>query len=304
MDIKNLVKEHYEIGLITDIKKTTFGSGNTFIIETENEKYIAKVNNKANEIKIYNDIQKLVSLSGIKQPRVILTKYKELITPFGLVLYEYINGETLAEFDDQTELKALNYMFKYNQELKKIHIEENEFQIENDWDRIKSLDYVCNEVPKRISDLNIEPKFKEELLSGISVLSKYKIFLDNMDKQIIHSDLGADNFLVSNREICAIIDFSPEINNELYSLAHFTYWNYMWRAEKFEKKVINGYLDNYYEQNNSKNHKQEFYLLLLQASIFRVLGPLFEISRSKSQDFSRLDKRMELMRWIKKELIC
>lgn len=301
MDIEKLVKLYYKIGIIVDLRKTVFGSGNTFVIKTESERYIAKLNNKANEIEIYNRVQKQLLLSGVNQPRIILTKYKKLIAPHGLVLYEYIQGDTFSHFDKDMEEKALRYIFKYNQELKNVQFEGCELLVQNDWDRIKSLDYICNEVPQRIIDLKIKQEWKEALLDGIEVLTKYKEQLGKLDKQIIHSDLGADNFLVLNNEICAIIDFSLEINHELYSLAHFIYWNYMWSEKELEKKVIDRYINNYYGYINNAN--KDAYLLLLRASLFRVLGPLFEISHSEIRDYTKLRKRIELLMWIKKVLI-
>lgn len=302
MDIVKLVKLYYQIGSLVAVKKTVFGSGNTFLIETETDNYVAKLNNKANEIEIYNRVQKQLLLSGINQPGIILTKSKKLIAPHGLVLYEYIQGDTFASFDKDMEKKALRYLFRYNQELKKVQIDECELMVQNDWDRIRSLDYICNEVPQRIIDLKIDQEWKEVLLDGIEVLIKHKGQLGKLHKQIIHSDLGADNFLVLDDEICAVIDFTLEINHELYSLAHFIYWNYMWSANELEKKVIDHYFNNYYGQINNSN--KDFYLLLLRASIFRVLGPLFNISHSKTPDYTKLSKRIELVKWIKKVLIC
>jgi len=304
MDIANLIKEHYKIGSIINVKNTAFGSGNnTFIIEAETGKYVAKLNSKGYEIEIYNLAQKQLLSSGINQPEIILTNSEQLMTSHGLVMYEYFEGETLEHFNKDMEEKALRYIYRYNQALKKVQIKESELLVQNDWDRIRSLDYVCNEVPRRIMDLRLDEKWKEILLFDIGLLNNYKEHLERLDKQIIHSDLGASNFLVLDGEISVVIDFSPDINNELYSLAHFIYWNYLWISNELNRTAIDNYLDSYYQKASPRVNNTDFYLLIFRATMFRTLGPLFEISHSEKQDYSKLSKRIKLLKWAEEELI-
>lgn len=303
MYIEKLVKNYYEVGKIVDIKKTTFGSGDTFIIVTESDNFLVKLNNKKYEIKLYNLVQNQLSTAGINQPRIIRLKSGDLIGPNGIVMYEYIEGETFEHFDKEMETKALEYIFKYNQELKKVKIEQLELEVINDWDRIRSLDYICNEVYQRIINIKIDQEWKEVLFQVIEILNNNKNYINKLPKQLIHSDLSADNFIVSDGKIHAVIDFSPDIKHELYSLSQFVYWNYMWCTKELEKREIDQYFENYYSNVNSERVNKDFYILLFLASVFRTLGPLFEISKSEIPDYRRLTKRIELIKWIMKELI-
>ncbi len=304
MNIKALLKKHYQIGRITDIRKTVYGSGNTFIVMTEADSFIVKFNNKEYEIELYNLVQRLLKRVRINHPRVIKLTSGDLIGPDGIVMFEYIKGETLEQFNKNIEIKALKYISKYNQELKNVNIDHIELKVISDWDRIRSLDYICSGVPKRIIDIKIYKEWKEVLLHGIEILNNNKNYINKLPKQLIHSDLGADNFIILDEEIHAIIDFSPDIKNELCPLSHFIYWNYMWCNEKLEKRVIDQYFENYYSNFDTERINKDLYFLLLQASIFRVLGPLFEISKSENPDYRRLNKRIDLIRWIKNELVC
>jgi Ser/Thr protein kinase RdoA (MazF antagonist) len=302
--IAQLIRDYYDIGNITTVKNTAFGSGNnTFIVETDNNKYVAKLNSKFYEIEIYNRVENQLRSSIINQPSIILTNSGQLMAPRGLVIYQYVQGNTLTHFDKDMEKKALRYIYQYNQELKKVSIEDRDLLVENDWDRIRSLDYIFYEAPERIMDLDFNYQWKELLLGGIADLSNHRHHLKTLNKQLIHSDLGASNLLVLDDEICAVIDFSPSINHELYSLAQFVYWNYLWRAKKLNKEDIDQYFNDYYRLSDSEEDKRAFCLLLVNACVFRVLGPLFEMSPSNDQDYGKLEKRFELLRWAKENLL-
>lgn len=303
MNIKLSIDKYYSIGLIINIQKTEYGSGNTYLVMSENGKFIAKVGNKEYELRLYDRVQKNVENIGIMQPRIVQTLSGNLISENGLVLFEYIKGETHKFVTNSFELKVVEAIYEYNQQLKNIPFNLSEFEVQNDWDRIKSLEYICNEADDVILDLLIDDAWKYILIESIGVLSGEKERLLALDKQIIHSDLGADNFIFSGNEVIAVIDFTPCINNELYALAQFVYWNYLWRIAKPQKNSIDLYLEHYYQRSVKEEHYRDFYSLLLNASIYRILGPLFEISKSEKKDYSRLRKRFEIVDWIKEDLL-
>lgn len=303
MNLKLTIDKYYQIGLIIDIQKTEYGSGSTYIVESESGRFIAKLMNKEYEIILYDRIQNNLKHAGIKQPQVIQTVNGNLISLDGLVLFEYIDGESYRFVNDSAELKVIEAIYEYNQQLKNVSYCTSEFEIENDWDRIRSLDYICNKANERIIGLKIDQVWENILFEAIGILRGEKEYLNELDRQIIHSDLGADNFILKDNEVLAVIDFTPDINNELLALAHFVYWNYLWRTTQPQKSSIDFYLEQYYKREVKEKYHNDFYLLLLNASVYRILGPLFEISKSDKKDYSRLSKRFEIAEWIKEELL-
>jgi len=303
MDLKRTIDENYQIGIIIDIQKTEYGSGNTFIVVSEKGKFIAKLMNKEYEIILYDRVQKSLHSSAIKQPRVIQTISGNLICLDSLVLFEYIEGETKKYAIDLIELNLIDVIYEYNQELKNISFSISEFEVQNDWDRIRSLDYICNEANERILGLQIEEEWRKSLLESIGILRDKKESIDELDTQIIHMDLGADNFILKDNVVFAVIDFTPDINNELYALAHFVYWNYLWRSDHHHKSSIDFYLNHYYKSNEQEVDYHNFYLFLLNASVYRILGPLFEMSNLEEKNYRSLIRRFEIVDWIKKELL-
>lgn len=288
-NLKELLQNNFDIGEIIDIQETQFGSGGTFLVETYRGRYIGKTKNKPGEVELYNLVQKYLRGSEINQPELIPARSGKLLGEDGIALFEYIPSNTLKQFKGEMERKAINYIYGYNQELKKIPLAEVNLGLENDWDRLRSLNYICAEARKRIKSTSLQEDWKNAILEGIEVLAENQDELAQLPHQLIHSDLGADNFLVSAGDIIAVIDFSPDINNELYSLAHFTYWNYLWLAKELKKEALQAHL-NYY---GNTVHERVFFLLLLQASILRVLGPLFE------KKLQHLEKRVKIMDWLK-----
>ncbi|MDF2935492.1 MAG: hypothetical protein K0Q90_865 [Paenibacillaceae bacterium] len=101
-------------------------------------------------------------------------------------------------------------------------------------------------------------------------------------KQLVHGDLGSDNFLFQGDTVCSVIDFTPEIASELYGLCQFLYWNVLWQEESASSLYAWG--KRYSEQPD----EELFNCFMLQASLFRVTGPLLNGS-------SNVDKRIKLL---------
>ena len=106
-------------------------------------------------------------------------------------------------------------------------------------------------------------------------------------KQLIHSDPGPDNILFNGDSVYSIIDFTPEYENEIYSLCQFCYWNFYWRGAEIRS---DNWLNLYWQRETSTAEKRLFQLYMVKAALFRVAGPLMAGNTNLEQRFDILEQ--------------
>ncbi|QVK19077.1 phosphotransferase [Mycoplasmatota bacterium] len=282
--IETIIKKDYTLHPLR-IEKVESGSGSTYLIKTFKNQYIGKLNNRKSIINIYEKVEPILNKQGINQCKVIRSN-KNLLTVNDFVLYTYIPGYTYHQFNPIQEKNALLYMKKYHQILKTVPFVEDELPLENHWDKMRSIDYLINELTPITNDKDIH--------KGIDILSQYKYVLKNLPKQLIHSDLGPDNFIFNQDEVISIIDFTPDYNHELYSLGHFIYWNYLWDNHNIQKIDLLNYFHYYKEYSDLEDI---FLIILLHVALIRILGVLMIDHKKK------INKRLDILRQLLKIIV-
>ncbi len=266
MDLDKLLKKNYGIEAI-QIEKTHFGSGNTYYIKTMTDEFLAKFNNRKEFIAIYEKIEPLLTKENLKQSKIIKTKRSQNSID-NFVLYEYIKGETHQKLTEIKLNNAIIYMKKYHTILKRFPFKQEDLPINTAWDKARLDDFIKTDD----SDIRI----------GLEILTKQRELINVLPKQLIHSDLGPDNFLFIENEVESIIDFTPFYHHEYYALAQFLYWNYLWINPKINKEEIDQYLF-IYQNEVTKSQQHLFYLLILQVAIYRIHGIILENSGKSIQ---------------------
>jgi len=292
MGLEKIILLNYNITPI-HITKTQSGSGNTAIVKSEDATYLVKWNERADFVAIINRTQHFLNSVGIKQNKIIKTVNQELKTDDGIVLYEYCEGVQYKELNFSQIEHTIKYLKTYNDNLKKIVFKEDDIQVINYWDLAKSIDFMTNQFPKKLSLFELSYYQQELLLKAIEIIQINKETLSK-DRQLIHGDLGQDNILFKGDEVICFIDFTPEYNHELYSLCQFLYWNVLWLNQDVNEEGLNRYLSLY-----SNNYNPElFHYLLLEACLFRLIGPMMELLNRGEKTVLQLNKRFMILKTI------
>ncbi len=255
MNIKEHIEQHFNVSVL-EIRPTSNGSGMTFDIITRTGRYIAKLGERSDFLSVYRKVWPVLEEAGLKQSHIV---YSDDI----LTLYEWLNGETEKLLTPEKMGNAVLYIKRYNEVLKQISSDEIKIQRMNAWDDAGSLSFLLDEFPQTVHYSTFPCA-----AYVIKCLTKGREILENLPKQLIHSDLGADNFLFIDDKVNAIIDFTPQIAPEIYGLCQFLYWNVLWKEENTCSLLK--WAAMYSEQIN----REVFYLLMLQTALFRVVGPL------------------------------
>lgn len=294
MELHAIIEANYNLNSIMKIEKTKNGSGNAFLVETKNEKYIAKTNERADFLHIYEKVQNKLNQLNLLQSRIIKTNNSEVMTSEGIALYEFIDGDNYDKLSKMQCESAIKYINEYNKALSFVPFKKEELIIKNNWDKAKSIDFIVNEFPNILTELELEIQDKKNIYEVINILSKNREKMSKQKKQLVHSDLGADNFIYINNKVISIIDFTPEYNYELYSLCQFIYWDYLWYAPNINVCEIDNYL-RVYNLSDIDIEYNIFYIILLNSALYRIVGPLLDMFDKNIKDYNGLKKRFSII---------
>lgn len=283
MDVISFVKKHYNINAKAVSK---YPNKDVWLIKSSDEIYILKDNQRFDYLLIEEEANKILNRNHIVTHQIIKNTDGYLCTG-SFALFTYVPGVYKENFSLDEIESSLSFLAEYNKALAKV--KNHDLDKITEYDDAKDYDYLINELPKRIASYQIGEAKKALISKGIQIIKDNQIKIESLPKQIIHADLGSDNFLFYKGFIYSIIDFTPDYDIEDYSLAQYIYWSVyhsqIWNYEKIE--IIK---DIYYTKSGKKDPNL-LYPLLIKAALFRII-PQLNIGNTS------LDKRFSFLEFI------
>ncbi|NOU94337.1 phosphotransferase [Paenibacillus sp. LMG 31456] len=295
MSIQEILKNEYDVCEILELQDMSKSSP-CYQIVTAETSYVLKQVERLDFLKTYHKVQNVLNNQGLLQGRLIPTRENELMSKTGYSLIEYVPGEALEEYNDEQFISIIKYLYKYNQILREVPFEANEIEEVNNWDKVKSVVFICHKVEEILNEFELEEKSKFLLKNAKKVLSDHADYFNRNNKQLIHSDLGPGNIVFCNNKIQTIIDFTPEYENELYSLSQFLYWTCLWDfSESTSLDRIRSTLKIYFNEDVPQEIYEGLFLYLLKACMFRIMGPILNDTHNGVLNMSKVKKRMSAL---------
>lgn len=188
---------------------------------------IEKIKKGRNDILLVNNkyIVKKASKKILEAEKVFLKEYEDFFIEKivrdniknGYTVYKYIEGSQLNKLEDVK--KCLNEILNIIEKYKKIEVNGygDIFRLRNTW-----KDFLLEESYIKSKDIkNDNIGMKEIALRKIEELGKSEI-----DKKLIHGDLGSFNIICKNQKIVGIIDPRTIVGDPLYDFIYFIFSNH------------------------------------------------------------------------------
>lgn len=296
MERKSLIQNVgnlYDIGSVISVEPTSRGSGSSYVVKTPSACYILKTAERADFTSIYAHAWPLLNENHLRAPRIIRTNSGALMAENRWVLYEFLPGDTLDALNAKQRASALRSMRSLLHALRGFPLS-HPIERVNHWDLAKSYGFIAHKFLPRYGE-PLPESLHAAINPAISHLRHFEPRYNALNKQLIHADLGPDNFLFSGDEVSAVIDFTPEYAPELYSLCHFVYWNDLWQVERITRGQIQAPLNEYCGQETPDLLCETFHFLFLQCTLFRAIGPLLDMLHQTPPNFDQVNKRIELV---------
>ncbi len=191
---------------------------------------------KENQVFIIKDryVVKKAEKNILKAEKYFIENNKKIKTPQilyyneeqGYIVYEYIRGDIIHEINNVDNCLLCIYNIINNYEKIKIDGCGSIFNLKDNW-----ISFVKDEFERQSIYIN-DNILKKEIIQQIEVLSKY-----NIQKRLIHGDLGGFNIICKNGKIQGIIDPRCLIGDPIYDFIYFIFSSYN-IAKKIDYKSI------------------------------------------------------------------
>lgn len=266
MDAKAFVKKHYNIDAVAVSKHP---SKELWLIKTDDQVYVLKDNQRYDYLQLENEANKYLYKSHITTREIIKNVNGYLCTG-SFALFTYVPGTYKDSFSLDEIESSLTFLAIYNKALKNVPYQS--LDIISELDEVKELSYLVNTLPTKINTFQISDDNKKTLTIAVNILKDNQQELKKLPKQLIHADLGADNFLFYKNYIYSIVDFTPDYDSEEYALAQYIYWciyhSDVWNHDKIE------IIKNIYLSKSDLKEIDLLYPLLIKAALMRIVPNL------------------------------
>jgi len=298
MNIERQLRADYQLGEITEITDMST-SANCYLVVTDNGSFVFKHAGRLDFVQAYEKAAQALRKQGMIAARVFRTTVGSLLTEQGFSLAEYIPGDTPESFTEGEFREAVLYIGRLNRALSDVPFSAAELLSVNVWDKVKSTEFLCDNINYVLAKCEFNPYDRQLLSDAGKLLVKNRDVLQGNPKQLIHTDLGPGNIIFANSKVTAMIDFTPEYENELYSLAQFLFWTCLWKGSvAIATQKIRLAINTYYAVDNQQDAggAQYLFVYLLKACLFRTFGPILDMLEQGKLDTSRLAGRLQAIK--------
>lgn len=221
MDLEKIIKDNYNLDIISITKNEDSSDGNVYNIKTKDNKYIAKIYN--DKEKAENMINLHTSLNELYIPKIIMTKNKKYLLEIEnkyIIVYTFLEGKQIS-----TYIKENND--KYNEEI---------------------IILIAKEL-KKFHDLTLNKKYNLQTIE----------FANNLERQsVLHFDLTKENIFIKDDKI-GFIDFDDvKYGDSVCDIGILLSFLFVSKKRGVDKNSIKIFLDNYYENEELKNKELKF----------------------------------------------
>lgn len=298
MNIEQSLMQEFGLDHIRSTSLLPGGSVNCHLVVTSDQSYVYKPAGRADFVRVQDRMQRALNERGHLQARVIPTRTGQLITSDGHTLLEFIPGEVPERFSQGQLQSVIRYSHSYNRALSSVPFAPEELAQDSIWDKAKSLDFICSQAESAGYLAALDGADSHLLSQAICLLRDQTTLLQALPQQLVHSDLGPGNVVFAGERVRTIIDFTPDYQHELYSLAQLLYWTCLYEWDDASLERLKAALPIYYGGDGALTEQNKFLLFiqLIKACLFRVIGPLLQMIETKNLHPSRLTKRLAAVR--------
>lgn len=291
LPIEQQIQQYYSLDTILSVNQTDhFG---VWMLETSQGRFVAKLGQREDHLRLHVRAQQALQEHGLRCNLVVPTAEGSLLTPQGLALFAWVQGECVRTLDAVRRDAALTYLPTYLQALATVPCSEEDFYRRNGWDDAQSLDYLLTYFPEQLAGMPLSGENRAVFLGAIERLRVMQPRLQLLARQLIHGDLGPDHFLFDGNQVIAVIDFTPAYDSPLYAVAQFIYWDDLYPNPSTSCRVL---LERFRPLNRCGAEDNLVLDMLLRAALYRAAGPLLEMARLTMFDHERLRPRITCLR--------
>lgn len=219
IDLFKILQNNYNIQIIGIEKNSESSTGNVYLINTVDSKYIVKVYCNYEHTQSMINLYDLLNKNDFYVPKIIQTKNKENYKKYNdtyVVIYSFLEG---IQFKKIIQTANNNIISKLAREIRKLH------------DLIENITFNLKPI-----NFNVNYEFKRQ--------------------SILHFDLTKDNIFI-NQDKIGFIDFDDaKYGPAIYDVTIATSLLFLSKSRGAELDKIRTFIDSYYENDTTNKEKE------------------------------------------------
>ena len=223
IDLFKILQNNYNIQIIGIEKNSESSTGNVYLINTVDSKYIVKVYSNYEHTQSMINLYDLLNKNDFYVPKIIQTKNKEYYKKYNdtyVVMYSFLEGIQLKYIINTIEKDELSRLAK---EIRRLH------------------DLTQNTI------YNLKP-------------INFKVNYEFKRKSILHFDLTKDNIFINQNKV-GFIDFDDaKYGPSIYDVTIAISLLFFSKSRGAELDKIKTFIDSYYENDSINKEKEVPYI--------------------------------------------
>lgn len=270
--------EEFDLGNQLQVKELTRGSVPAYQLQTDRGKFFIKpgMQDSIEWIELYQTIEQRLNARGICQARLVRTSGGLPVSRQGYCVFEWVDGEAVANPNDRQFEAHVEYLARYNRELADVPITgstmERLTEPHDIYTEATSIPYMLDSFILDSSRLGISRHVTAISQRALDVLRRHRTEIENLDFQLIHSDIGPGNIIYEGNRVISIIDFNPGYDSHLYSLCISLFWHFVFDQPDEVALSWLATAARIYSAHHTvtKEETQCFFALMVKAAAYRL----------------------------------
>jgi homoserine kinase type II len=214
------VLTEYSVGEVIAAGPVPAGSDLARRVVTGRGSYLLKPAYRQADVELQAEVATLLTARGIRQPRLEPTRSGGYVTRSGYFLQELLPGVSPTRPTPAQTTAAMRHVAAYHLALGELPV-----SYEPDrgslWVRVTDPDFLLAELPGLLARNGLADRAPG---LALDYLRRSQAGLAALPRQIVHGDIGPDNFLMTGDEVIALVDFTPHLQPVLFAAATALYW--------------------------------------------------------------------------------
>jgi Ser/Thr protein kinase RdoA (MazF antagonist) len=224
----------YSVGEVIVAGPLAAGSDRARQVVTAGGSYVLKPAYRMADVELYAQVAAQLTARGIRQPRVEPTRSGGHVTSSGYFLQELLPGVSPSRPTPAQTAAAMRHVAAYHLALGELALgyEPDHGSI---WVRVTDPGFLLAELPGLLASHGLADPASlpasppgsppgSPVDAALDYLRRSRPGLAALPRQLVHGDIGPDNFLMAGDDVVALIDFTPHWQPVLFAAATALYW--------------------------------------------------------------------------------
>lgn len=213
----------YDIGAVLSLDRLPAGHPAMRKVTASAGTYLLKPAWRRADIELLAELPALRP-HGVRQPEVIRTVSRELVSPNGYFLQEFLPGKLELKPSGMQVRAVMRTVGSLHTALGRLTLS-YEPDPESVFVQVTDISFLIAELPGLLRHYRLATG---PAGAAVAFLAEHQAALGVLPRQLVHGDIGPDNVLLDGERVVAIIDFTPHVLPVLFAASTALYWYHVY----------------------------------------------------------------------------